>query len=80
VALGAPALDLVTRWRSELWPNLPSVFAAIDEITASDLKLDSNTTGLIMRRRIESLVATARMLVPNLRGVAVLGGSLEKDA
>lgn len=79
VAVGASAFDLVTRWRSELWPDPPIVFAAIDETTAGELKFDSNTTGLIMGRRIESMVRAARMLVPNLQGVAVLGGSLDKD-
>jgi signal transduction histidine kinase len=80
VAVGASAFDLVRRWRSELWPDLPVVFAAIDEITAAKLQLGSNTTGLIMRRTIKSMMTTARILVPDLQGVTLLGGSLERDA
>jgi signal transduction histidine kinase len=80
VAVGALAFDLVRRWRSELWPDAAVVFAAIDEATAAELKVDSNTTGLIMRRTIKSMVATARILVPGLKGVAVLGGSLDRDS
>jgi signal transduction histidine kinase len=79
VAVGAASFDLVTRWRSDLWPDVPVIFAAIDELTASGLKVDSNTTGLIMRRSIKSMMTSARILVPDLRGVAVLGGSLERD-
>ena len=79
VAVGASAFDLVRRWRSELWPNVPVVFAAIDELTAADFKLDPETTGLIMRRTISSMMAAAHILVPDLQGVAVLGGLLEKD-
>ena len=80
VAVGASALDLVKRWRSELWPDVPIVFAAIDEITAARLDPDGNTTGLVMRRTIKSMMTVARVLVPDLQGVAVTGGSLAKDA
>jgi hypothetical protein len=55
VAVGASALDLVRRWRSELWPDATVVFAAIDEITAAELKPDFNMTGLMMRRTIRSM-------------------------
>jgi signal transduction histidine kinase len=56
------------------------VFAAIDEMTAADLKPDTKTTGLIMRRTIRSMMAVARILVPDIQGVAVLGGPLSEDA
>jgi signal transduction histidine kinase len=79
VAVGASALDLVNRWRSELWPDVPIVFAAIDEMTAAELKPVSNTTGLIMQRTIKSMMAAAHALVPDLQRVAVLGGSLSRD-
>ena len=45
VVVGASAFDLVRRWRSELWPNVPVVFAAIDEMTAAEFKPDPETTG-----------------------------------
>jgi signal transduction histidine kinase len=79
VAVGASAFDLVRQWRTELWPDVPIVFAAIDEMTAAELKFDSNTTGLIMQRTIKSAMTAARILVPDLQGVAVLGGSLSRD-
>jgi signal transduction histidine kinase len=79
LAVGASAFDLVRRWRSELWPDAPIVFAAIDEMTAAELEPDPNTTGLIMQRTIKSMMTSARVLVPDLQGVAVLGGSLSRD-
>jgi hypothetical protein len=33
-----------------------------------------------MQRTLKSMMAAARLLLPDLQGVAVLGGSLEKDA
>jgi ABC-type uncharacterized transport system substrate-binding protein len=78
-AVGLSAFNLVKSWRPELWPNVPVVFAAIDELSASQLTLDPGMTGLIMHRTINSMVAAARMLVPDIRGLAVLGGTLERD-
>jgi signal transduction histidine kinase len=79
-AVGASALKLVRSWSSELWPGVPVVFAAIDEYSAAQLDPDPDTTGLIMRRTIKSMMAAARVLVPDLKGVAVVGGSLDRDA
>ena len=79
-AVGLSALKVVKSWRQELWPNVPVVFAAIDELSASRLTLDPGMTGLVMHRTIDSMVAAARMLVPNLQGLAVLGGTLERDS
>jgi signal transduction histidine kinase len=79
-AVGASALELVKRWRAELWPGVPVVFAAIDEYSAARIKVDPDITGLVMRRSINSMVAAARVLVPDLKGVAVVGGALERDS
>ena len=80
VAVGASVFDLVRHWRSELWPDVPVVFAAIDETTAAGFKLDTNTTGLVTQRTLKSMMTAVHILVPDLQGVAVLGGSLERDA
>jgi signal transduction histidine kinase len=80
VAVGAAAYELVKHWRGELWPRAAVVFAAIDEVSAAEFVPDANTTGLIMRRTVASMVQAARAVVPGLTGVAVLGGTLEKDS
>jgi len=79
-AVGASSLEIVRTWRSELWPGVPVVFAAIDEESIARIKLEPDITGLITRRTINSMVAAARVLVPDLEGVALLGGNLERDA
>ena len=80
VAVGISALQLVNGWRSELWPHVPVLFAAIDESSAAQFKEGADISGIVMRRTIASMVAAARVMVPDLRGVAVLGGSLQRDA
>ena len=79
IAVGLSSLQFVNRWRSEFWPEVPVVFGAIDETSAARLKLDGHTTGLTMRRSMQSMVTAARHLVPKLQGIAVLGGVLERD-
>jgi signal transduction histidine kinase len=79
VAVGLSAVGLVNNWRSELWSGVPLVFAAIDEMSASRLTLDSDVTGVVMHRTINSMMSAARMLVSDLKGIAVLGGTLERD-
>jgi hypothetical protein len=79
IAVGLSSLEFVNRWRPEFWPGIPVVFGAVDETSAAHLKLDGDTTGLTMRRSIQSMVAAARHLVPTLQGIAVLGGVLERD-
>jgi signal transduction histidine kinase len=79
VAVGLSAFELVRRLRSELWPGVPIVFAGIDEISAAELEPDSDVTGLAMRRTIKSMMIASRLLVPTVKGVVVMGGSLERD-
>jgi signal transduction histidine kinase len=79
VAVGLSAFELVNRWRPELWPGVPVVFAAIDEMSAARLNIGSDVTGIIMHRTIDSMMAAARLMVPDLKGVTVLGGNLQHD-
>ncbi|MGB7038577.1 MAG: hypothetical protein WBD83_02860, partial [Xanthobacteraceae bacterium] len=46
VTVGSAALDFITRRRAELWPNVPVVFAAIDEATIAKVTLPPNVTGV----------------------------------
>jgi signal transduction histidine kinase len=80
VAVGLAAFNLVEKWRAELWPGVPVVFAAIDELSAARLTPEPDVTGVVMHRTINSMMIAARLLVPDLKGVAVLGGTLERDA
>ena len=48
VAVGAATLDLVLRWRAELWPGIPIVFSMVDEIDFKRLDPPSDVTGGIV--------------------------------
>jgi len=73
VAAGAATLELVLRWRSELWPEVPVVFAMVDEIDFGRLRLPDGVTGNIVKVPLADSVKAARTLVPDLQTVAFVG-------
>ncbi len=78
VAQGSAALEFLTR--ANLWPNIPVVMAAVDDATIARLRLPSNVTGTTYRLTFSDAVASARMLVPNLKRIALVGDPLERQA
>jgi signal transduction histidine kinase len=80
VTVGSLALKLVRNWRDELWPGVPVVFAGVDETSSTTSNPPTNVTGIIMRRRFSSMVDAARVLVPDLNEIALVGDRLETDA
>jgi signal transduction histidine kinase len=79
VAVGSAALDFITRRRAELWPNVPVVFAAIDEATIAKVTLPPNVTGVTMQLTLQDMVRTANIVVPDLKRIAIVGDPLERQ-
>ena len=78
VVVGSAALDFITRRRAELWPNVPVVFAAIDEATIAKMILPPNVTGVTMQLTLQDMVRTANIVVPDLKRIAIVGDPLER--
>src|SRR5215813_13479937 len=79
VAQGSAALEFALRSRAELWPGVPVIFAAVDEQTGKPLSLPPGVTGTFYQRSFGSAVATARVLVPNLKRLALVGDPFERQ-
>ncbi|MGA9502347.1 MAG: sensor histidine kinase [Pseudolabrys sp.] len=79
VVVGSAALDFIARRRAELWPNVPVVFAAIDEATIARVTLPPNLTGVTMQLTLQDMVRTANIAVPNLKRIAIVGDPLERQ-
>jgi len=75
VAQGAAALDFVVRFRGELWPGVPVVFAGVDEASGKRAKFPSDVTGTLYHLPFHSCVTAARALVPNLKRIALVGNT-----
>src|SRR5262245_19761920 len=78
VAQGSGALDFLMR--AHLWPNTPVVMAAVDDATIARLRLPSNVTGTTYRLTFRDAVASAKLLVPNMKRIALVGDPLERQA
>jgi len=79
VALGSDALKFSARLRATLWPSAPIVFVTFDEIAAKDLAALPNTTGVIATRPFQDMVKAARLLVPDLAQIALIGDLLKRQ-
>jgi len=79
IVVGVSALDFIARWREQIWPSVPVVFAAIDEATMSRWTLPSNVTGATMQLTLQDMVKVARIVVPDLKAVAIVGDPLERQ-
>jgi signal transduction histidine kinase len=79
VVNGTKALDFALSLRPELWPRVPIVFAAVDDETAERMRSVPNVTGHIMRLTLEDMVAAARLFVPDLKRMAIVGDRFERN-
>ena len=79
VTVGAAALELMLRWRAELWPGIPIVFAMVDEMDHARLKLPADVTGEIVELRLANTIAVARAVVPHLRTVVFVGDAWDRQ-
>jgi signal transduction histidine kinase len=79
VAVGAATLELVLRWREELWPGIPVVFAMVDEMDYARLKLPPDVTGRIVKLGLADTIAAARAVVLDLRTIVFVGDAWDRQ-
>jgi signal transduction histidine kinase len=77
--IGSAALELVLHLRPQLWPDTPVIFAAVDEGVPDRLNLPSKVTGTTMPAPLSDSVSVARMIVPGLKRVAIVGDPAERQ-
>jgi signal transduction histidine kinase len=77
VTVGAEALKFASRIRADFWPTTPIVFVTIGG--ASDILSSTppNATGSILTRRFQDVVESARLIVPRLAQIVLIGNRLQ---
>jgi ABC-type uncharacterized transport system substrate-binding protein len=55
------------------------VFAAVDDAAAARMKSVPNVTGHIMRLTLRDMVSTARLVVPDLKQIVLVGDPLDRN-
>jgi signal transduction histidine kinase len=78
VAVGMSTLELVLRWREELWPGVRVVFALVDEMDFARLKLPPDVTGGIVKLALADSIKAARAVVPDLDSVVFVGAPWDR--
>jgi signal transduction histidine kinase len=79
VAVGAAALELALRLRTDFWAETPIVFTAVDHEAAARLNLPAGVTGTTIRLSLHNAVTAARALAPNLQRIALVGDPLDRQ-
>ena len=79
VAMGSGTLELVQRWRNELWPGIPVVFGMVDEVDYALLKLPNDVTGSILKTVLADSIGVARAVVPGLETVVFVGDHWDRQ-
>lgn len=81
-AISPSALEVALQLQSEQWQNTPVVFGAVDESSATSMISASgstNVTGRTLRFSLSKSLDVARILVPDLKRVVLVGDPLEKQ-
>jgi signal transduction histidine kinase len=79
VAIGSGTLELVQRWRNELWPGIPVVFGMVDEVDYARLKLANDVTGNILKTVLADSIGVARAVVPDLETIVFVGDHWDRQ-
>jgi signal transduction histidine kinase len=82
LSVGTSALEFALKLRSEVWPELPLVFAAADEDSVEKMvRLPGvpNATGRTMRFSLAKGIEAARALSSDLNEIVLIGDPLEKQ-
>src|SRR5262245_57081477 len=77
--VGPAALTFMLRARSELWPQIPAVFASVDPDTAAAAKLPAGVTGLVRRQTLRDSVVVAKTLLPTVGRIVLVGDVLDRQ-
>src|SRR5262245_11458391 len=80
VVQGSSALEFILRSRAELWPRVPVVFAGVDEAAVARLQIPPDVTGVTYQLTFRNAVDSARILVPSLKRIALVGDPFERQA
>ena len=76
--VGSSALDYALRLRTSIWPDVPIVFAAVDNKTG-DLNIVPGVTGITVQLTLADMIRTARSLLPDTTGFALVGDLLKNQ-
>src|SRR4051812_10725294 len=79
VAIGKATLEHALRWRAELWPGVPIVFAMLDETDLARIGRAADGTGVLIRNSLANAGKAARSAVPKLDTIVLVGDACDRQ-
>jgi PAS domain S-box-containing protein len=79
IALCAPAVEFVLRYRDEVFRGVPVLYAFVDERMVHDLQIPASVSGVALRTDFLGLSDLAMRLHPKARRIVVAAGTSEFD-
>src|SRR5262245_3047224 len=79
IAAGQEPRAFILRFRSELWPDVPIIFGAMDERGLKGLVLPPGTTAVTTQYDEEGTIRAALALLPDTEKVALVKGTTRLD-
>jgi signal transduction histidine kinase len=79
VTIGPGTLEHTLRWRQELWPGTPIVFAMLNEADFARFGRLPDVTGVVVRIPFAGAIKAARAVVPGLDTVALVGDDWDRQ-
>jgi signal transduction histidine kinase/ABC-type uncharacterized transport system substrate-binding protein len=79
VGVGDGSIDFIRKHHGELWPNVPVLFSAIDEVSVDRDRLPAGELTAPWRLDIDGTLDLIRALQPGAGRLVVVGGSSELD-
>lgn len=80
VANGPGTLEYTLRWREELWPGTPVVFAMLEAVQLARLGRLANVTGVVIRNSLADAITSARAVVPGLDTIVLVGDNWDRQS
>ncbi len=78
VSAGAATTSLVLRWRDQLWPGVPIVFAMLDEKSFEQVKPMPYVTGVVAGVSLADSIMAARVAVSDLDTIVLVGDAWDR--
>src|SRR5262245_19217080 len=79
VAVGSNALQFALNLRTDPQFSRPIVFASVDERVAAQLRLPADVTGTTQQTRFGDAIVAAKVFVPDLKRIVVVGDPLREQ-
>jgi signal transduction histidine kinase len=79
LAIGTGPLEFALASRQEFWPDVPILYAGVDDDTLAQMHLPPGVSGVARHPAVDQTLSLAIALLPDTEHVAFIGGTTDLD-